>query len=117
MIGGLAGTAMFVMSLLFILLAVTAPFINPTMEFATPHMNEVKTYIPTFDFSYFTTVSMLVFAVGGAEKFLHMSIQHVTLQKNFQRDDLFSGNGRCMCGLRFSSDGDALLPVTISLKI
>lgn len=67
-IGGLAGTAMFVMSLLFILLAVTAPFINPTMEFATPHMNEVKTYIPTFDFSYFTTVSMLVFAVGGAEK-------------------------------------------------
>ncbi|MBK4850468.1 APC family permease [Enterococcus faecium] len=67
-IGGLAGTAMFVMSILFILLAVTAPFINPTMEFATPHMNQVKTYIPTFDFSYFTTVSMLVFAVGGAEK-------------------------------------------------
>ena len=68
-IGGLAGTAMFVMSILFILLAVTAPFINPTMEFATPHMNQVKTYIPTFDFSYFTTVSMLVFAVGGAEKY------------------------------------------------
>lgn len=67
-IGGLAGTAMFVMSLLFILLAVTAPFINPTMEFATANMNQVKTYIPKFDFSYFTTVSMLVFAVGGAEK-------------------------------------------------
>ncbi len=67
-IGGLAGTAMFVMSLLFILLAVTAPFINPTMEFATPHMNEVKTYIPHIDFTYITTISMLVFAVGGAEK-------------------------------------------------
>ncbi|EOI6433597.1 APC family permease [Enterococcus hirae] len=67
-IGGLAGTAMFVMSLLFILMAVTAPFITTDMEFATTGMNQVKTYIPTFDFSYFTTVSMLVFAVGGAEK-------------------------------------------------
>lgn len=69
-IGGLAGTAMFVMSILFILLAVGAPFINSTVEFATPNMSQVSTYIPKFDFSYFTTVSMLVFAVGGAEKFL-----------------------------------------------
>lgn len=67
-IGGLAGTAMFVMSILFILLAVGAPFINSTVEFATPNMSQVSTYIPKFDFSYFTTVSMLVFAVGGAEK-------------------------------------------------
>ena len=67
-IGGLAGTAMFVMSLLFILMAVTAPFITTDMEFATTGMNQVKTYIPTFDFSYFTTVSMLVFAVGGGRK-------------------------------------------------
>ena len=69
-IGGLAGTTMFVMSILFILLAVGAPFINSTVEFATPNMSQVSTYIPKFDFSYFTTVSMLVFAVGGAEKFL-----------------------------------------------
>lgn len=59
-IGGLAGTAMFVMSILFILLAVGAPFINSTVEFATPNMSQVSTYIPKFDFSYFTTVSMLV---------------------------------------------------------
>ena len=70
---GLAGTAMFVMSILFILLAVGAPFINSTVEFATPNMSQVSTYIPKFDFSYFTTVSMLVFAVGGAEKFLHVN--------------------------------------------
>jgi amino acid transporter len=67
-IGGVAGTATFVMSILFILLAVGAPKINSTVEFATPHMNQVSTYIPKFDFGYFTTVSMLVFAVGGAEK-------------------------------------------------
>ncbi|MHC5248165.1 APC family permease [Enterococcus sp. LJL90] len=66
-IGGIAGTAMFVMSLLFILLAATAPFIGD-FTVATPEMTNVKTYIPTFDLGYFTTVSMLVFAVGGAEK-------------------------------------------------
>ena len=67
-IGGLAGTAMFVMSILFILLAVGAPAVSKGMEFATPDMGNIKTYIPKFDFSYFTTISMLVFAVGGAEK-------------------------------------------------
>lgn len=67
-IGGLAGTAMFVMSILFILLAVGAPAIQSSMEIATPNMTSIRTYIPKFDFSYFTTISMLVFAVGGAEK-------------------------------------------------
>lgn len=66
-IGSIAGTAMFVMSLLFILLAVTAPSMT-SMEIATSNMDQVSTYVPKFDFAYFTTVSMLVFAVGGAEK-------------------------------------------------
>ena len=67
-IGGLAGSAMLVMSLLFVLLAVGAPFIKPGMTFATANMDKLSTYIPNFDFSYFTTISLLVFAVGGAEK-------------------------------------------------
>ncbi|MDN4642360.1 hypothetical protein QCD70_19115, partial [Agreia sp. PsM10] len=33
-----------------------------------PDMTSIKTYIPKFDVNYFTTISMLVFAVGGAEK-------------------------------------------------
>ncbi|MGO3732930.1 MAG: APC family permease [Vagococcus sp.] len=66
-IGGLAGTAMFIMSLLFILLAIAAPSISGA-TFATADMGNIKTYIPKFDFAYFTTISMLVFAVGGAEK-------------------------------------------------
>lgn len=67
-IGGLAGTATLIMSLLFILFAIGAPMINQSVTFATPHMNQIKTYIPTFNLSYFTTISMLVFAVGGSEK-------------------------------------------------
>ena len=35
------------------------------------------------DFSYFTTVSMLVFAVGGAEKYPLMSTLQEILQRNF----------------------------------
>ncbi|MDR2277291.1 MAG: amino acid permease [Vagococcus sp.] len=66
-IGGVAGTAMFIMSLLFILLAVSAPAISDA-TFATPDMGNIKSYLPKFDFAYFTTISMLVFAVGGAEK-------------------------------------------------
>ena len=57
-IGGLAGSAMLIMSFLFVLLAVGVPFINPGMQFATQHMDQVSTYIPNFDFSYFTTISL-----------------------------------------------------------
>ena len=75
---------MFVMSLLFIVMAIGAPFIAKDFHIATPDMGNIKTYIPKFDFSYFTTISMLVFAVGGAEKFLLMLIKRKTQQKNFQ---------------------------------
>ncbi|WEG72853.1 APC family permease [Vagococcus intermedius] len=67
LIGSIAGTSMFVMSLLFILLAVTAPAMTGA-EVATPNMTSLSTYMPKFDFAYLTTISMLVFAVGGCEK-------------------------------------------------
>ena len=67
-IGSLAGSAMLIISLLFVLLAIGLPFIKPDVQFATPHMDQLSTYIPNFDFSYFTTISLLVFAVGGCEK-------------------------------------------------
>lgn len=84
-IGGLAGTAMFVMSILFILLAVGAPAVSKGMHFATPDMGNIKTYIPKFDFSYFTTISMLVFAVGGAEKISPYVNQTKNPAKEFPR--------------------------------
>ena len=65
-IGNIAGTSVFIMSLLYILLVISAPFIRGT-EIATTNIT-VNSVIPKFDFTYFTTLSMLVFAVGGAEK-------------------------------------------------
>ncbi|EPC74664.1 Inner membrane transporter ycaM [Lacticaseibacillus paracasei subsp. paracasei Lpp71] len=67
-IGSMAGTAMFLMSILFIILAVTAPLMVKGVHVATPDMGDIHTYLPKFDLNYFTTISMLVFAVGGAEK-------------------------------------------------
>ncbi|WP_099191313.1 APC family permease [Tepidibacter mesophilus] len=65
-IGTLAGSSVFIMSLLYILLMITAPAITGIKP-ATTDMS-FKTFIPNFDFTYFTTISMLVFAVGGSEK-------------------------------------------------
>lgn len=65
-IGTIAGISVFIMSLLYILLAVTAPSFTGA-EVATQNIT-FKTFIPEFNFAYFTTLSMLVFAVGGAEK-------------------------------------------------
>lgn len=66
-VGSIAGIAMFFMSILFIILGVSAPFMTH-MTIQTANMNHLSTYIPKFDFNYLTTISMLVFAVGGCEK-------------------------------------------------
>ncbi|MDR1013335.1 MAG: amino acid permease [Lactobacillales bacterium] len=65
-IGTIAGVAMFIMSILYILLMIASPVIC-NIHIATPNMNW-HSFIPKFNFQYFTTISMLVFAVGGAEK-------------------------------------------------
>lgn len=65
-IGTIAGTSMFIMSILYILLVLAAPAITG-LKPATTQMN-FSTFMPDFDFRYFTTISMLVFAVGGCEK-------------------------------------------------
>ncbi|WP_102399773.1 amino acid permease [Haloimpatiens massiliensis] len=65
-IGTIAGTSMFVMSILYILLVLAAPAITG-LKSATPNIT-LKSFIPDFNFRYFTTISMLVFAVGGCEK-------------------------------------------------
>ncbi|MDY6011424.1 amino acid permease [Clostridium sp.] len=65
-IGTIAGVATFVMSLLYIVLMIAAPAITG-VHIATTNITW-STIIPKFDFTYFTTIAMLVFAVGGAEK-------------------------------------------------
>lgn len=63
----IAGTSMFVMSLLYILMMFAAPAINPGAEFVSMDFS-LKNLIPNFNLGYFTSLSILVFAVGGCEK-------------------------------------------------
>ena len=62
----LAGSSMFIMSILFILLMMAAPVITN----APLHSIDwsLKTFMPTFDMKFFTSISILIFAVGGCEK-------------------------------------------------
>lgn len=63
----LAGTSMFVMSLLYVVMMLAAPAINPTASFV-PLDWSWENLIPQFNVQYFTSLSILVFAVGGCEK-------------------------------------------------
>lgn len=63
----LAGTSMFVMSILYIIMMFAAPAINPDGGYLTMDFS-FKNLIPQFNMGYFTSLSILVFAVGGCEK-------------------------------------------------
>lgn len=63
----LAGSSMFVMSILYILMMFAAPVINPHADYVSMNFS-IKNLIPNFNVGYFTSLSILVFAVGGAEK-------------------------------------------------
>ncbi|MBQ1639647.1 MAG: amino acid permease, partial [Lachnospiraceae bacterium] len=63
----IAGTSMFVMSILFILMMFAAPAINPQATYVAADTS-MKALLPEFNVKYFTSLSILVFAVGGCEK-------------------------------------------------
>ena len=62
----LAGSAMFAMSMLFVLMTITAPLITDG-AYLKIHWS-LETFMPSFDVSFFMGLSILVFAVGGCEK-------------------------------------------------
>lgn len=62
-----AGTSMFIMSLLYILLMFAAPSINPAGDYVSVNLS-AKNLLPRFDLTYFSSLSILIFAVGGVEK-------------------------------------------------
>lgn len=63
----IAGSSMFIMSILYILMMFAAPLINPNGGFVTPDFSWDNIF-PQFNLQYFTSLSILVFAVGGCEK-------------------------------------------------
>lgn len=65
-LSALAGTSMFIMSILFIILMIAAPAITDAKLYSIDW--SLKTFMPTFDAKFFTSLSILVFAVGGCEK-------------------------------------------------
>ncbi|WEV40451.1 amino acid permease [Lactobacillus sp. ESL0684] len=62
----IAGAAMFAMSILFIIMMFAAPLINPHANYLNISWNW-KNFLPTFNVKYFSSLSILIFAVGGAE--------------------------------------------------
>ncbi|HSQ89284.1 amino acid permease [Romboutsia sp.] len=95
-IGGIAGTSMFVMSLLYIVLGLAAPAI--TGKVATPNIT-ASSFVPKFDFAYLTTLSMLVFAVGGAEKIAPYVNDTKDPSKNFSKGMLVLAGMVAVCAL------------------
>ncbi len=65
-VAALAGSSMFIMSILFIFMAISAPYITGAKVLSNTY--SLKTFMPTFDLKFFTSLSILVFAVGGCEK-------------------------------------------------
>ena len=66
-IGSIAGGAMLIISMLLIVLSLATFFIFHVKP-ATSNLTSVSSFIPRFNTTYFTTLSMFVFAVGGSEK-------------------------------------------------
>lgn len=82
-VGSVAGIAMFVMSLLYVAMAVTAPAITE-VHIATTNITR-ETFIPHIDFTYITTISMLVSRLAELRRFLLTLIKRATREKNFQK--------------------------------
>lgn len=95
-VGSVAGMSMFVMSLLYIVLGLTAPLI--TGKVATPDIS-VKSFVPDFNFTYLTTLSMLVFAVGGCEKIAPYVNNTKNPSKNFPKGMLILALMVAVCAL------------------
>lgn len=83
----LAGTSMFVMSILFIILMIAAPGITGMKP------NDINwsldTFMPAFDVKFFTSLSILVFAVGGCEKISPYVNKMENPEKGFPKGMIF----------------------------
>ena len=65
-LSSLAGSAMFAMCILYIILMFAAPMITNASLLDIEW--SLETFMPTFDVKFFTSLSILVLAVGGCEK-------------------------------------------------
>ena len=66
-LASIAGTSMFVMSLLYIFMTIAAPAVNPACGTISVDFS-FRNLLPRFSLTYLSSLSILVFAVGGVEK-------------------------------------------------
>lgn len=86
----LAGSSAFVLSILYIVLMFAAPVINPNGGYL--HLDfSLNKLLPEFNVKYFTSLSILVFAVGGVEKISpYVNKMEGNPSKEFPRSMIFA---------------------------
>ena len=94
----IAGTSMFVMSILYILMMFAAPAINPNGGYVTMEFRK-ETLIPQFNLGYFTSLSILVFAVGGCEKISPYVNKVKDPSKGFPKSMIFAAIMVIVCAI------------------
>lgn len=94
----IAGSSMFVMSLLYIVMMFAAPKINPTADYINVEWN-FKNLVPTFNGEYFLSLSILVFAVGGAEKISPYVNKMKDSSKGFPKGIIFTAIMVVICAI------------------
>lgn len=96
-LASVAGMASFVMSILYILMMMAAPAITggKTLEIDW----SVQTFMPTFDLKFFTSMSILIFAVGGCEKISPYVNKMKDPAKDFSKGMIALAIMVCVCAI------------------
>lgn len=95
----IAGSSMFVLSILYIILMFGAPLINPDGGYVSMDWS-LKNLIPNFNVEYITSLSILVFAVGGIEKISpYVNKMEGDPSKEFPKSMIFAAVMVVICAL------------------
>ena len=95
----IAGSSMFVMSILYIIMMFAAPAINPNASFVKLDLS-LTNLVPTFNLNYVTNLSILVFAVGGIEKISpYVNKMKGNPAKEFPKSMMFAAGMVVVCAI------------------
>lgn len=95
----IAGSSMFVMSILYIIMMFAAPAINPNASFVKLDLS-LTNLVPTFNLNYVTNLSILVFAVGGIEKISpYVNKMKGNPAKEFPKSMMFTAGMVVVCAI------------------
>ena len=96
-LSSIAGMAMFVMSILYIVMMMAAPAIS-TADIV-PIVWEPATFMPDISFKFFASFSILIFAVGGCEKISPYVNKMKDPAKGFSKGMIAMAIMVCVCAI------------------